>query len=264
VLDGDPAAHRVDEADLMPLLSVITAAHAARADTLPATGESLAAQELPPGWEVEWLVQEDGPRPGLADVAAAVPQARYQANGEQRGIADTRNLALCRARGDLVRTLDSDDLLLPGALARTIGVFAANPSVHWVATRPEYWMRDGSRLSYYLLLPEGIVRPGVVGDYLRMHRRCPIHCAGLTMRTTTVRAVGGWAANPRVEDIELLAGISELTPGYLEAEVGWIYRMHDGQTVHEPRWAANLVGTSYLMVHNRIGAIRALRAGERG
>jgi glycosyltransferase involved in cell wall biosynthesis len=247
----------------MPLLSVITAVHAGRAEFLPATGESLAAQQLPRGWEVEWMLQEDGDDPHLADVAATFPQARYQANGEQRGIADTRNLALSRARGELVRTLDSDDLLLPGALARTIGVVEANPSVHWVATRPEYWMRDDSRLVYYLLLPEGMVQPGVVGDYLRTHRRCPIHCAGLTMRTTTVRALGGWAANPRVEDIELLAGMSELVPGYLEAEVGWIYRMHDGQTVHESRWANNLVGTSYLMVHNRIEAIRALRIGVR-
>lgn len=247
----------------MPLLSLVTAAHGVRADLLSETGASVAVQQLPPGWEIEWLIQEDGPRPHLDELAGAFPFARHHANGEQRGIADTRNLALSRARGELVRTLDSDDLLLPGALARTIGVFEANPSVHWVATRPEYLTHDGSRLVYYLLLPAGITRPGVIGDYLRVHRRCPVHCAGLAMRTTTARALGGWAANPRIEDVELLMAMSELVPGYLEADESWIYRMHPGQTVHTPAWGTHLVGTSYLMVHNRIGAIRALRMGER-
>jgi glycosyltransferase involved in cell wall biosynthesis len=240
----------------MPLLSIITAAHAGRADFLPSTGESVAAQELPPGWELEWLVQEDGSDPHLAEIVETVPQVRYHANGQQRGIADTRNLALSRARGDLVRTLDSDDLLLPGALAGPIQRFAEHPEVHWVAARPKYLDRDGAWFTYFLLLPTGIVQPRAVGDYLVHHRMCPLHCAGLTMRTTSVRALGGWAANPRTEDIELLAALSELTPGYLEAEESWIYRMHDGQTVHDPAWGSNLVGTSYLMVHNRIAAIR--------
>jgi len=240
----------------MPLLSIVTAAHAGRADFLPSTGKSVASQELPPGWELEWLVQEDGAEPHLAEIVETVPQARYHANGQQRGIADTRNLALSRARGDLVRTLDSDDLLLPGALAGPIERFAEHPELHWVATRPKYLDRDGTWFTYFLLLPTGIVRPGVVGDYLMQHRMCPLHCAGLTMRTASVRALGGWAANPRTEDIELLAALSELTPGYLESEESWIYRMHDGQTVHDPAWGSNLVGTSYLMVHNRILAIR--------
>jgi glycosyltransferase involved in cell wall biosynthesis len=240
----------------MPLLSVITAVHAGRADFLPTTGESLAAQALPPGWEVEWMLQEDGDDPHLADLAATFPLARYQANGQQRGIADTRNLALSRARGDLVRTLDSDDLLLPGALAGPIERFAEHPELHWVAARPRYLDRDRTWFTYFLLLPAGIVGPGVVGQYLMDHRMCPLHCAGLTMRTATVRALGGWAANPRTEDIELLAALSELTPGYLEPAESWIYRMHDGQTVHDPAWGSNLVGTSYLMVHNRILAIR--------
>ncbi|MFI9380654.1 glycosyltransferase family 2 protein [Kutzneria sp. NPDC052558] len=240
----------------MPLLSIVTAAHAGRADFLPSTGESVAAQQLPPGWELEWLVQEDGDDPHLAEIVEAVPQVRYHANGQQRGIADTRNLALSRARGDLVRTLDSDDLLLPGALAGPIERFAEHPELHWVAARPRYLDRDGAWFTYFLLLPTGIVRPRLVGDYLMQHRMCPLHCAGLTMRTASVRALGGWAANPRTEDIELLAALSELTPGYLEPEESWIYRMHDGQTVHDPAWGSNLVGTSYLMVHNRIAAIR--------
>ena len=234
----------------MPLVSVLTAVHGDRAGVLAAAGASVAAQQLPAGWELEWVVQEDGVRPGLAD---AVPSAVYQASGEQLGVAVTRNLALARVRGELVRVLDSDDVLLPGALAEAIEAFAAHPEIHWVTGRPAL-----ERGSYFQLLPAGVQRPGVIGAYVREHRRAPIHCAGLTARTATVRALGGWCANPRAEDIELVAAISELTPGYVSAVPSWLYRSHDGQTVRHPRWR-ELHAQSYLMIHQRLAAARALR-----
>jgi glycosyltransferase involved in cell wall biosynthesis len=232
----------------MPLLSVLTAVHGDRADVLAAAGESVAAQELPSGWELEWVVQEDGAQPRLAGVAPA----EYQANGAQLGVAVTRNLALARVRGDLVRVLDSDDLLLPGALARAIEAFGTHPEIHWVVGRPR--MADAI---YFQLLPEGVHGRGAIGSYIEEHRRSPIHCAGLTARTAIVRAVGGWCANPRAEDIELVAAISELTPGYVDATPSWVYRSHDGQTVRQPGWGA-LHAESYLMIHQRLAAARAL------
>jgi len=42
-------------------------------------------------------------------------------------------------------------------------VVAEHPELHWVATRPKYLDRDGTWFTYFLLLPTGIVRPGVVG-----------------------------------------------------------------------------------------------------
>jgi glycosyltransferase involved in cell wall biosynthesis len=234
----------------MPLVSVLTAVHGDRADVLAAAGASVRAQELPAGWRLEWVVQEDGPDPGLAGAATG---SEYAANGEQLGVAVTRNLALARVRGELVRVLDSDDLLLPGALAEAIEAFTAHPRIHWVSGRPA--LAHGS---YFQLLPEGVHRPGVIGAYVREHRRAPIHCAGLTARTATVRALGGWCANPRAEDIELVAALSELTPGYVSAAPSWLYRSHDGQTVRHSRWR-ELHAESYLMIHQRIAAARELR-----
>jgi glycosyltransferase involved in cell wall biosynthesis len=232
----------------MPLLSVLTAVHGDRADVLAAAGESVAAQELPTGWELEWVVQEDGDRPRLGGIAAA----EYEANGAQLGVAVTRNLALARVRGELVRVLDSDDLLLPGALARAIAAFAEHPEIHWVVARPR--MADAV---YFQLLPEGVHVRGAIGAYVQEHRRAPVHCAGLTARTATVRAVGGWCANPRAEDIELVAAVSELAPGYIDGTPSWLYRNHDGQTVRQPSWGM-LHADSYLMIHQRLAAARAL------
>ena len=91
----------------MPLVSVITAAYAPKAGYLPDTAASVAAQQLPPGWELEWLVQEDGDVPSLLDVVAGVPSARYEANDALLGIAqivhlDAKLAAIVSQRVDLL------------------------------------------------------------------------------------------------------------------------------------------------------------------
>ena len=100
----------------MPLLSVLTAAIGRRAEYTKQAGESLANQRLPPGWEIEWVVQEDGPDPCLSEICAGFTFARHRANNAQFGIPMTRNLALARARGILVHALDCDDLMLPSGI----------------------------------------------------------------------------------------------------------------------------------------------------
>jgi len=137
-------------------------------------------------------------------------------------------------------------------VACSVNAGEALDPIHWVIARPR--MADAV---YFQLLPEGVHARGAIGSYVQEHRRAPVHCAGLTARTATVRAVGGWCANPRAEDIELVAAISELAPGYLDGTPSWLYRNHDGQTVRQPSWG-NLHAESYLMIHQRLAAARAL------
>ena len=82
----------------MPLISVITAAHWSTADYIEEAMESLRGQVLPPGWNLEWIVQEDGANPSLGDKLRRWDAVSYAANGRQLGIAFTRNLALSRQR----------------------------------------------------------------------------------------------------------------------------------------------------------------------
>lgn len=239
----------------VPLLSVLTAAIAERAVFVAEAGESLAAQRLPEGWELEWVVQEDGPAPSLYDVVARFPFARHAAVGERLGIAMTRNLGLTRVRGGLVHGLDCDDLILPGGLATAIEAFLAHPRVHWVAGRADDLLPDLTRVSFAPLVPTGLVEPGVINAYITEFERVPVHPAGLTMRPAIVRALGGWAANPRSEDNALLAGIAELTPGFHTPEVTWLYRKHTGQTTNQPSFPV-LEPIAWALVHQRISALR--------
>ena len=243
----------------MPLVSVLTAAHADRAPLLPATGESLAAQALPAGWEREWIIEEDGPEPALAQVAAGFAAASHRALRARMGVASTRNLALSRARGELVHVLDSDDLLAPGGLATVIDAFERHPDIGWVAGQADNLMPDGTLVAFEPIAPTGRFEAGAVNDYVLEHGRGPFHPAGLTVRTDLARAVGGWAALPRAEDMALVVAVAEAAAGYHTPEVTWRYRQHPGQMTRAEDWP-DLDPACWTVIRQRIESMRRLKA----
>ena len=222
----------------MPIVSVLTPAQRSRRDFLMQAGQSVTSQVLPSGWTLEWLVQEDGQQPSLQTDVAQFGCAEYESNNEQLGAGETRNLALRRVQGDLVHVIDSDDLLLPGALSAAINAFADNSEIHWVAAQADDLLLSGERVPFAAAIAVGPISPGVVNDYISAGHDpyLPVHPAGLTIRTDTVRALGGWGAYPCAEDVWLLAALSELTPGYLLPEVTWLYRKHPQQITAANRW----------------------------
>ncbi|GLW27899.1 glycosyltransferase family 2 protein [Actinoplanes regularis] len=241
----------------MPLISVLTPVHAERAEFLAEAGESLAAQDLPAGWELEWLIQEDGSASTPAVVAQRFPFSRYQANGESLGVNIARNVALARASGSLVHVLDSDDLLLPNALRTAIEAFDAHPRIHWVTGQAHDLLPDSSRLSFPAPLEPGLIEPGVLTQLILDSGRPAAPCAGLTARTGTVRAFGGWVATPRGGDLALLVALAETTPGFLPPDVTWLYRRHSGQITGQAGWS-RLQDESMAVIHQRIAALRGL------
>jgi glycosyltransferase involved in cell wall biosynthesis len=124
------------------VVSVITAAHVVTVPYLLEAYESLVVQELPAGWSWEWLLQEDGQ---TGAVAAVIPDDPRISVGSARpgGPGVTRTMAMARAQGELVRNLDADDKLLPGAIARDIKVLTEHPTVGWMTSRLLNWLPDG-------------------------------------------------------------------------------------------------------------------------
>lgn len=217
-------------------LSIITAAYAPLANYFRETIESVQRQELPDGWELEWLIQEDGQNPSLSRMVNDIPNVRYAANKAHTGIAATRNLALTRATGDIVQVLDHDDLLLPGALKCLLPHFD-NPSIHWVVGQADDLLSDGTRREYESALPFGHIQAGEVNTWAMNHGgNWPIHCAGLLLRTHLVRAFGGWGGTPVDDDIIMFSALSECAGGYNEPSTTWLYRIHDRQTHRSATW----------------------------
>jgi glycosyltransferase involved in cell wall biosynthesis len=209
----------------MPLISVITAVHQPVEAYMREAADSVAVQRLPMGWELEWLIQEDGEAAvaeGLCDGAS------YEANRARLGPNVTRNLALSRAEGELVAVLDYDDMLLPGGLAMLISVFDQHPGVGWTVGQADDLV-DGRRVPFDLRYPCGIVPAGLMGRMYEETGQCQVACAGLVAPTVIVRAFGGWGAIPRAGDVALLIAMSEVYDGYQEPAVTWLYRKHPDQ-----------------------------------
>lgn len=223
----------------MPLLSVLSTVYAPSAPHLTETIASMAAQTLPDGWELEWVVQEDGEEPRSLDHFAGLPHVRYDANRQRLGPAVTRNLGISRVRGDLVRVLDHDDVLLPHALATLIPVFA-DPSIHWAVGQADDLLPDGTRMEYPSALPFGRVPAGAANDWAIAHDgNWPIHCAGLMMRTATLRAIGGYAGTPLDDDVSMFAALSEIVDGFNDETLTWLYRIHPAQLHKSAAWRSH-------------------------
>jgi glycosyltransferase involved in cell wall biosynthesis len=217
----------------MPLISVLTPVYGPTARYLNETAAGVHSQSLPPGWELEWIVQEDGPS---ASLAGRLEDTRYGSNGAQLGVAVTRNAALARARGALVQVLDHDDVLLPHALSTLITHFA-DPSVHWAVGQADDLMPDGTRKSFPTKFPFGSVPAGAANAWAVDHdANWPIHCAGLMMRTASLQALGGWAAMSADDDIAMFAALSAVTNGYNDPTLTWLYRQHPDQTHRSLAW----------------------------
>ena len=239
----------------MPLISVLTTAHWSTADYIEEAMDSLRRQVLPDGWDLEWIVQEDGPEPHLGHKLRRWDAVSYAANGRQLGIAPTRNLALSRASGVLTQNLDADDLLLPGALATLIPLFAVH-RIQWAVGQADDLMPDGTRKGFKTPLPFGVFPAGEVNRLAAEDGgNWPIHCAALLMRTTALRAVGGWAGLPYDEDVIMFAALSELSDGYHHDGLTWLYRQHPGQVTKTGQ--DDLSGQGRLIGLQRAQAIRA-------
>lgn len=237
----------------MPTVSIITAAFAPSADYLDETINGVKEQELLPGWDLEWIVQEDGVSPSLAGRFAGLDCVRYEASGVQLGIAPTRNLALSRATGDLIQVLDQDDVLLPSALASLIPLFDHAP-IHWAVGQADDLMPDGRRIEWESALPYGIIAAGTVNAWAESHEaNWPIHCAGLMLRTTAVRAVGGWVGLPADEDVSMFAALSEISDGHNFDGITWLYRQH-------PRQVTRTQHTEHLSAASRRFALQRAKA----
>ncbi len=94
-----------------PLVSVIIPTYN-RAEILSAAIESVLAQTYP---NIELLVVDDGSEDGTAELMDRYPQARYIVQ-QHAGQAAARNNGLAHAKGEIIASLDSDDLWYPDFL----------------------------------------------------------------------------------------------------------------------------------------------------
>ncbi|CAN5311200.1 glycosyltransferase family 2 protein [soil metagenome] len=219
----------------MPLVSIITPTQAHNADHIDAVWRSIAEQPLPAGWELEWVVQEDGTAPAVGDRLPADRRIRYDALGVQVGSPSTRNHALARARGEVIAGMDHDDWYEPGGLTALLQALVDAPDVAWSCGRCVWVMEDSSTWMKDDVLPAGRVAAGAVTDHFLAHDDFPFPAAVTAFRRAHLLAHGGWPAVARSTDAILVAAFSDRWDGWWIDSTVAAYRRWPAQKTVQPQ-----------------------------
>lgn len=247
-------------------ISVLTSALPNCRRWISETWASVTEQRLPSGWQVEWIVQEDGGtdelRSLVAGFTASSGESRlsYDANNAAWGTATTRNVALTRARGAWVIALDADDRLASGALAALVDAMEGAAMAAWSAGRTVYLREDGSTDPYPDRLPSGVVMPGWLGDDWLEHGRPAAAPGAFLIRRDVLQAFGGWMALRGSEDTGVLVSMSEEWEGRGVDSVVLEYRKWPGGTTSSQSWRDDHPRHQQVIA-DRLKALRRLRAG---
>src|ERR1017187_6333597 len=120
-----------------------------------ATIESVLTQGYP---NLDYRVQDGGSTDEtLAVLRELEPRVPFVSE-KDRGQADAINRGMSRARGEVLGYLNSDDVLLPGALSAVGEAFAADPELLFLWGRASYLDEAGRVVSPYLVKPDAIAR----------------------------------------------------------------------------------------------------------
>ena len=122
---------------------------------LRATIESVLAQGYP---ALDYAVQDGGSTDETLEVLRSFGDRIRWTSEKDAGQADAINRALRLATGDVLGYLNSDDVLLPGALRAVGEAFAASPDAVFVFGRAVYLDAAGTRVSEYLTRPDAMER----------------------------------------------------------------------------------------------------------
>lgn len=217
----------------VPTISVLTPVYNGGHAYLRELHDCLSSQKLPPGWHLQWIVQEDG-QTGIP--LAAIPDAPWISKGAGRrgGAAQARTMGFERATGILLRCVDADDLLPDEeTLTNAIEVLHENPSYGWTVAPCLDLLPDG-RLEKGPYDPEpGILPKRALLDGAK-RGEMPVMGTTMTVRTDLVRLVGGWPAIPAFEDAALVLLCEAISWGWMQSKPAEIYRKHpDQQTASE-------------------------------
>ncbi len=158
---------------------------------------------------------------------------------ENRGISASRNLGIRAAKGDLIAFLDSDDVWLPGKLARQIVILESNPEAAMTFGAAERWYSwDGTNQGTRdFVRPSAIPGwgadrilppPELLKAFLQDESLTPCTCSILVRRHAVLQA-GAFEESFRglYDDQVFYAKLCLAEPVYVSSECVARYRQHE-------------------------------------
>ncbi|HWB99973.1 MAG TPA: glycosyltransferase family 2 protein [Bryobacteraceae bacterium] len=109
--------------DSAPLVTIVTPSYN-QGRFIRATIESVLSQDYP---HLEYLIVDGGSTDETAAIVGEYAGRLTWISEPDRGQSDAINKGFRRARGEIVAWLNSDDVILPGAVSRAVAALAAHP-----------------------------------------------------------------------------------------------------------------------------------------
>ncbi len=191
-----------------------------RQNYLASTIESILAQTYT---NFELILWDDGSTDDSLAIARSYAErdSRIKVyNDSNRGRGEALVKAINKASGQYLGTVDSDDLLHPEALSKTVAILSSNPHLGMVYTDCLVIDKEGQErgLDKRCSIPYSPER--LLIDFMTFHFRL--------MRRETYNLVGGFDASLNsAEDYDLCLRMSEVTEIYHLTEPLYYYRWHD-------------------------------------
>jgi glycosyltransferase involved in cell wall biosynthesis len=94
----------------------------------------------------ELIVVDDGSTDGTPRLLREYGDSIRVLRQENQGVSAARNAGIASGRAELIAFLDSDDVWLPGKLARQVEFFRQNPEI-LICQTEELWVKNGRRVN---------------------------------------------------------------------------------------------------------------------
>ena len=216
---------------MRPFWSVMIPAYNPRADYLQQTLRSVLQQDPgPKNMQIE--VIDDCSTGNIAsEVTRRVSADRvtFFAESQNRGLANTWNKCIERARGHWVHILHQDDIVFPGFYERLNHGIVSNPHIGMAFSRFAIIDANGHWMG---LGPLESSTPTVLENWLEQiatgyHLECP----AVVVNRTTYEQLGGFRPElSSVLDVEMWVRIAAHTPVYYDPQILAGFRRHEGNT----------------------------------
>jgi hypothetical protein len=166
-----------------------------RANMIERALESVRAQLMP---DTELIVIDDGSTDGTESLLRSREDLVYLRIPHVGVVGAVRNTGIERASGGAVAFLDSDDVWLPGKLARQIAALRADERA--VMSSSNAYVRDDESGDGRLYLPD-LVQDCYLG-FEDLIARNSVVASTAVVRTESLRAVRGFSTSPLLRGIE--------------------------------------------------------------
>ena len=226
-----------------PLVSVIVPFWNARPFLAEAI-DSVFAQTFQ-SWEL--LLIDDGSSDGSTEIARHYADRfpgrirSLEHDGHRnRGVAASRNLGICHARGPYIAFLDADDVWFPNKLARQTAILDSEPEAAMVCGPSQFWYswtgrpEDGARdyVKDLRIAPAGLIQPPTLLVSYLTRGTFVANPSTILIRRAVLERVKGFEESflgpvQTFEDAAFLAKVQLREPVFVATECWNRYRRHE-------------------------------------